>query len=264
MKKMIKINLAPAEELENPLWFVPDVAAICLVAMLSYFIVDLNLEKIREEIDEANIQSEELVSQNIRIKAQAKRFDELDTVRLDLLRKKEAVEKITSSKLDRYLPIIILENIQNLKPDGIWLHSISFMNSNSENKAENQMLEPVNTKGPKSQLAGNVNTANFHQDDNYNVVKIDGSGFDNILISEFITNLKSTINQEFDKTDLRSLVYFDDVTIHNSKTDSRELNIEQALDDKVVIAKYNIDINKFSISFRFKEKQGSEKEMDLK
>ena len=254
MSKLIKINLAPPEELENPLWFIPDVAAFIVVAMISYFIVDSSLEKIRDEIELANIQAQELSDQNVRLKSQIKRFDELNNIKENLTRKRDAVEKITSSSLDRYLPIIILEHIQNLKPEGIWLKNISFMKTE-----ENNELAAVNTQ---SAGATNNNTGNFSEGPNYNVVRIDGSGFDNMLIAEFILNLKSTMNQEFDESDLRSLVYFDDVVIHSTKTNVKDLKLEQNLDNKIVISKYLVDINDFSISFKFKEKKKSAKEID--
>ena len=83
-----------------------------------------------------------------------------------------------------------------------------------------------------------------------------------MLIAEFILNLKSTMNQEFDESDLRSLVYFDDVVIHSTKTNVKDLKLEQNLDNKIVISKYLVDINDFSISFKFKEKKKSAKEID--
>ena len=161
MSKLIKINLAPPEELENPLWFIPDVAAFIVVAMISYFIVDSSLEKIRDEIELANIQAQELSDQNVRLKSQIKRFDELNNIKENLTRKRDAVEKITSSSLDRYLPIIILEHIQNLKPEGIWLKNISFMKTEANNE-----LAAVNTQ---SAGATNNNTGNFSEGPNYNV-----------------------------------------------------------------------------------------------
>lgn len=257
MKKLVRINLAPAEELENPYWYIPDTLALVLVAILSYFIVDGSLEKIREEIEVAQIQGEELRQQNNMLKSKITRFDELNVIKADLIKKRDAVEKITSSKLDRYLPVIILESIQNLKPEGIWLNSISFMNTGD--------AELVDEPAEKDKDA----VASYEEEkaEDYNLVKIEGQGFDNMLIAEFILNLKSTFNQDPEASDLRSLVYFDDMIIHNTTKSSKDLDVKQALESdpsKVLVSKYSIDINTFSISFKFKERDSNKKEIDLR
>ena len=99
------------------------------------------MQKIREEIEVAQIQGEELRQQNNMLKNKITRYDELNVIKEDLTKKRDAVEKITSSKLDRYLPVIILESIQNLKPEGIWLNSISFMNTNED--VEEDLVEDI-------------------------------------------------------------------------------------------------------------------------
>ena len=141
MKNLVRINLAPSEELENPYWYIPDTVTFILIGLISYFIVDGSLQKIREEIEVAQIQGEELRQQNNMLKNKITRYDELNVIKEDLTKKRDAVEKITSSKLDRYLPVIILESIQNLKPEGIWLNSISFMNTDED--VEEDLVEDI-------------------------------------------------------------------------------------------------------------------------
>ncbi len=262
MKNLVRINLAPSEELENPYWYIPDLATFILVGLISYFIVDASLQKIREEIEVAQIQGEELRQQNNMLKSKIKRYDELNVIKADLTKKRDAVEKITSSKLDRYLPVIILESIQNLKPEGIWLNSIAFMNTD-ETVEENSSQQSDKDSKNKDAEASNQES----KDENYNLVKIEGQGFDNMLIAEFILNLKSTFNQDPEASDLRSLVYFDDMIIHNTTKSSRDLSIEQKLESdptKILLSKYSIDINTFSISFKFKERESNRKEIDLR
>ena len=262
MKNLVRINLAPSEELENPYWYIPDLATFILVGLISYFIVDASLQKIREEIEVAQIQGEELRQQNNMLKSKIKRYDELNVIKADLTKKRDAVEKITSSKLDRYLPVIILESIQNLKPEGIWLNSIAFMNTD-ETVEENSSQQSDKDSKNKDAEASNQEP----KDENYNLVKIEGQGFDNMLIAEFILNLKSTFNQDPEASDLRSLVYFDDMIIHNTTKSSRDLSIEQKLESdptKILLSKYSIDINTFSISFKFKERESNRKEIDLR
>lgn len=257
MRKLIRINLAPVEELENPYWYAPDAALLLFVILLSYFVVDARLDKIRDEIEVARIQNDELIQQNQILQSKITRFDELNKIKVDLSKKRDAVERITSSKLDRYLPVIILESIQNLKPDGIWLSSISFMNTDEQAQNSAELIEGDQQEQPEEKK----------QPESYNLVRIDGKGFDNMLIAEFILNLKSTFNQEPEPLDLRSLVYFDDMVIHNTKKSSKDLTIEQPVDTdptKIISSTYKIDINSFSISFRFKERRNDVNNIDLR
>ena len=88
-----------------------------------------------------------------------------------------------------------------------------------------------------------------------------------MLIAEFILNLKSTFNQDPEESDLRSLVYFDDMMIHNTTNLSKTITIPQQQDSflsKKIETKYPININTFSISFKFKERESNRRELDLK
>ena len=251
MSNFITVNLAPAEELENPYWYVPDLVTLLVVAMISYFIINSSLQQLRDEIEVANIEAEELTRQSVTLKSKTKRFDELNKFKENLIQKRDAVERITSSKLDRYIPIIILENIQNLKPDGIWLSSIAFMQTENGTVSSNNKTTDLSLDKPED----------------YNLVTIEGSGFDNMLIAEFIMNLKSTLNQTSDKSDLRSLVYFDEMMIHNTVDETNTLQLEPTRDSqssKEIIENYMVDSKRFKISFRFKEKESEQKEVDLK
>ena len=177
MKNLVRINLAPSEELENPYWYIPDTVTLILVGLISYFIVDGSLQKIREEIEVAQIQGEELRQQNNMLKNKITRYDELNVIKEDLT-KRDAVEKITSSKLDGYLPVIILESIQNLKPEGIWLNSISFMNTDEDVEED---LAADSEKVVKKRNQTRLHMMKIKQ--NFNLVKIEGQGFDNMLIA---------------------------------------------------------------------------------
>lgn len=173
---MIKINLAPYEEVENQLWWVPDltVAFIALGAMLLF--VDLYLDVRGEELKSVTIQISDLQDSLNAVRSQGSEFDNLQKEISSLDSIKKSLSQITQSKLAKFLPIITLEHIQNLKPDGLWLTSL------------------------------NTNTAT-------KTIEVQGRAYSNVLIAEFMAALKSTKFQDPDSRDVRTLVYFSKVTL---------------------------------------------------
>ena len=88
--------------------------------------------------------------------------------------KLRALNAITDSRLAKYRPLIAIEHLQNLKPEAVWLTTLTVEDGKIE-------LEAMAT--------------------------------DNVLVAEFITALKSTQLQDIDPADLRTQVYFSDVTL---------------------------------------------------
>ena len=91
--------------------------------------------------------------------------------------KLRALNAITDSRLAKYRPLIAIEHLQNLKPEAVWLMSLTVDDAKIE-------LEAMAT--------------------------------DNVLVAEFITALKSTQFQDIDPADLRTQVYFSEVTLSGS------------------------------------------------
>lgn len=173
---MIKINLAPIDELESQYWYLPEAIMLILSISISYFGVQSYLDGIRDEILVTTTQVEEKDKSLKDLTKETARYDQLDKDIARLNQKLDALKKITVSKIDRFKPVILLEHLQNLKPEGIWYNYLS--DSSSSNR-----------------------------------ITIVGKSFDNILVAELMTAAIATKSQEMDESDLRTQVYFDEVRL---------------------------------------------------
>ncbi|MEZ4742704.1 MAG: hypothetical protein R3B45_09685 [Bdellovibrionota bacterium] len=178
---MIKINLAPIDEIESPYWYIPEVAMFVLCLALSWFAAQYYLDGIKDNI--ANFERE-IAEKNEAFRTISKataRYAALDKDIEKLNEKLNALQKITISKIARFLPIILLEHVQNLKPEGIWFNYIS-------------------------------------DDSEKNILTIVAKSFDSLLVAEFMSALDSTKLQEVDPSDLRTQVYFDQTKLERIST----------------------------------------------
>lgn len=179
---MIKINLCPIDELESPYWWAPDVAAVVVIAAMAFFAVEWHLGQLQEEIDEVRASVEEISANEQKLTADLRRYDNMEKDERDLETKLSALQSITVSKIGKYMPLIVVEHLANLRPEGIWYHYFK---------------------------VGDATGNNF---------EMKGQGFDNLLVAELMTALKSTASQEADEADLRTLVYFDNVILDQTGT----------------------------------------------
>lgn len=191
---MIRINLAPIEALDNKLWWLPDAAIFALVLGLALTGVKFYLSATEDEI--ARLQQDQLtMEENLRaMEPELQRYEALGKKIGDLENLRGSLGRITESKLTRYLPIILLEHIQNLRPEGVWLTGLQFKTRQA---------------GPN---APNGATANPGQVE----IEISGQAYDNVILAEFMTLLKATRNQDYDTADLRTQAFFDAVGLYFS------------------------------------------------
>ena len=201
---MITINLAPPEELESPYWYLPDLAAVAVVVILGSFGWDMVLDQTKAEIESLNNEASSYSQSYQEVSSELKRFNDLNKQIEELGQKKRALENITKSKLVRYMPVILLESIQVLKPDGLWVDSIRFFEEGGDN-AEGEGI-------PEAKVISVAPGENYPFS-----IEILGNSFDNIILSEFLIALKATQNQEFEKDDLRTQIYFSQVDIEYSR-----------------------------------------------
>lgn len=174
---MIKINLVPIEELENPYWFAPDIAVFLIIALGSYFGVDMYFNSIQQQIEDIQDKVTSLNASAAQLAPDLERFKSLDQDVKTLKNKLQALQKITVSKLERFTPLIVLEHIQNLKPQGVWYTEFTMKNAN---------VTDFNLKG---------------------------MAFNNVMTAELMTSLRATLSAEVDPTDLRTQVYFDNLDL---------------------------------------------------
>lgn len=176
---MIKINLVPVDELENQLWWVADAAVLLIVACAGFFGSQWYLGKIQEQTDEISVRAAGLEETTAALQPEITRYKGLQAKKDALNEKLNSLQRITVTKISKFEPVIVLEHLQNLKPEGIWF----------------------------SKLHIGIPAGTF---------KIFGQGFDNLLLAEFMTGIRSTETQEKDDSDLRTHIFFANLELVNS------------------------------------------------
>lgn len=190
---MIKVNLVPLDELENQLWWVADAAVLLICAGLSFFGAQWYLGEIQKEIDETQARATSLEDNARQLEPEIERFKDLTQKKVALNEKLDSLKRITVTKISRFQPVIVLEHFQNLKPEGIWFTQLKIGSPNE------------------------------------GVFTLSGQGFDNLLIAEFMTSIRATESQERDDADLRTHIFFSNLTLSRSvvgagSTSFQELN----------------------------------------
>lgn len=178
---MIKVNLCPVDELESPYWYIPDVVALAVVALAAYLGVQHYLGTIQEQIDSVVAETDQKKQAAEALKPQIAQFETLGKDIEELNTKLKSLQSITVSKISRYKPVIIMEHMQNLKPEGLWFESF--------------------------RIGGEGKASSF---------ELKGKAFDNLLVAEMMTAMKSTASQEKDDADMRTQVHFDEVRLRDS------------------------------------------------
>lgn len=177
---MIKVNLCPVEELENQYWYTLDVVVALVLAVGAYIGVQQYLDQVRQEIDKVANDVASLDESTRQLEPELKHFENLNQDIGKLNTKLGALQSITVSKISKYKPVVVIEHLQNLKPDGVWFDSVTF---------------------------GVESPEHF-------VIK--GQAFDNILVAEFMTGIRATESQEFDNSDVRTQVFFNQMELEDS------------------------------------------------
>ncbi|MDA9951228.1 hypothetical protein N9D31_01510 [Oligoflexaceae bacterium] len=229
---MIKINLAPEEELENKLWFVPLVIGAALLFFVSSYALEVYLDDIRVEIEIVENETKEHQRGFEELKSKQEEFKVRDAERGDLENRLAALQRITESKILRFRPVILLEHLQNLKPEGIWFSEVSLLKTQPVVSEEfprpaaeiaptgdveegaGEGVEEAETETKPAPLSNSQLTAQRINDEaDKHSIKIVGRAFDNILVAEFLSALKSTQMQEVDPASLRTMVYFSEIEL---------------------------------------------------
>ena len=200
---MIKINLCPLDEIDSPYWYVPDVIAATIVAVAVFFATQYYLGNIQDQIDGLVAEAASLDENTAKLTPDLEKFKNLGKDIAELNAKLSALKSITVSKISKYKPVIILEHLQNLKPDGVWFETVRIGFNVSAAKAVTAggagLPQPA-----ESAQAQEVNEDGF---------EVKGQAFDHILTAEFMTAIRSTENQEIDSGDLRTQVYFNELAL---------------------------------------------------
>lgn len=235
---MIKINLAPEEELENHFWWVPLVIAVVVLFFVSKFAVQMYLDDLRTQIVSIQAETEEHNRGFEELKSKQDEFKARDAEREDLENRLAALQRITESKILRYRPVILLEHLQNLKPEGIWFNRVSLLKTVAEQDPQAAGNGAVQEQTPEALAAAAAAEAaktadgaapqqnliaRINKEADQHEITITGRAFDNILVAEFLSALKSTQSQEVDPTSLRTMVYFSEIQLKQTSKTTEQL-----------------------------------------
>ena len=206
----IDINLAPYEEIEQPFWWVPDAVLFALVFIGAYLAVTSHLNSIQERIDVHNQNAQNAQSKLENLKSDLAIVTNLEKETLEQI--KDSLEKITVSKLAKYLPIILIEHIQLLKPDGVWLTKVRLdygVKVGEEEEDDNQKKNQNNEPAKQVVLE--------------NILVLEGGAVSNTVLAEFLNHLKATEQQEVDVDDIRTKVFFEDLEIDTVQLEAESI-----------------------------------------
>ena len=255
---MIRINLAPIEEMENPYWWVLDAAVFVVAFAIALAIVNTHFDNIKEQTANRRQNAQAARDEATSLKPKVDRVKELERRRTELSNMLDSVERITASKLSKYLPVILVEHVQNLKPDGIWVTDFELTAGKRPGfEDDGEAIDPEDEEGfaagdPDGPIAPGQR-----------LIKIKGRALSHVVLGEFITLLKATQNQEVDPSDLRTRVYFNQVNLNIadlvkgkranvevSEVDSIQFDLVLSFDERDEGAEINEDISKILKKFR--------------
>ncbi len=152
---MLTINLVPFEELENKRWYIPDLLIALGIggaaSLLFLFYVNQYKDKIESLHQETAAMQGEISSLQPKIDRFLAKTRQAENLRDQLV----SLEHITTARVPRYRPVILLEQLQKLKPEGLWFKNIK------EQTADSSLI-------------------------------LAGESYDNLLVAQFIAALNSS------------------------------------------------------------------------
>jgi len=194
---MIVINLAPPEELENRYWYAFDLLIFCFSFLLFLGMSQIYIQHVENKITSIEAETKETTTQIAQLAPSLKRFDEIHHIIESEERNLRSIQNITTSKISRYEPVVLLEYLQTLKPDGVW---ISYIEEKSESAT----------------------------------INLTGGAFNHTAVAEFMTALSETQYAKHTNQDVRSLVYFTMVTLERvSKESGSSIEKSTEASDKI-------------------------------
>ncbi len=241
---MIKINLVPADEIENKYWYAIDLALLAALFLISYVSLDFYKKSFQEKLDHLIAEQTEIESHIKKMSNTGKKYELLQNKISELEKKSFSLSLITTSDLEKSKPIIALEIIQDKLPKGIWFDQL------------------------------------IHEQDNHSF-QITGGAYDNLLISEFISDLSLISSEKENIQDVKSRIFFPKIHLEkvmNGKSERQLVsdNKEQSTEFKDVVNKDQVksdkDVNlganislfpelsnypKFEIRIQYDEKKSS-------
>ena len=168
---MIRINLSGTSSVvQSNRWYLFDLIVLAVVVGGGHYGVEYYVSAARDSIRIINTEKEDIMNSVEKLKSEEERYNKIENEIAGLQAKIKAIEDITISVFVRYQPLIVLEHLQVLQPDGVWYNSLSIQDSS---------------------------------------IAITGGAFDNLMIASLISAVDSTKLQGIDYNDIRTYLYFD-------------------------------------------------------
>ncbi len=196
---MIEINLTPESEIKSYTWFVPDLIVLLAIVGGAFGFEKFKIGSLKLEI--ANIQENyETTSTQLRgLSEESKNYYSLKK-RLEVIRNKIfSITKLTQNLINHYKPLLLIELIQNNRPEFLWLSYIE-------------------------------------HDEKSSILKIGGAALESRMIAVFIKKLKESKESINPVSKLLSQIYLSQIALEKiSKSKSNiTLNQTNVLDQKLL------------------------------
>jgi hypothetical protein len=175
---MIKVQLCPFGELEDKNWWAADAAVLLILGFVTHYAAGAYLD-IKRNDTTALLAKKERWEQELQSKSPAlKQFETLEPEIAKLNQKINALQRITTSKLNKVKPLVALDQLQTLAIQGVWYERMDYSNEGQ--------------------------------------VTIFGSANDSLLIGEYMLGVRESMNPETFNDDIRTQIGFDDLKIKNA------------------------------------------------
>jgi hypothetical protein len=175
---MIKVQLAPFGELEDKNWWAVDAAVLMLLGLLTHYLAGAYLDIKRNETT-ALLAKKARWEQELEAKGPAlKQFESLEPEIAKLNQKISALQRITTSKLDKVKPLVAMDQLQTLAIQGVWYERLEYTAEGG--------------------------------------VTILGSANDSLLIGEYMLGVRESMNPETYNDDIRTQIGFDNLKLKNA------------------------------------------------
>lgn len=176
---MLKIQLCPESELENEHWYTYDVLLLVVLSLIGWVAASFWLANLKQETERLNSVASSWEAQIEETQPLINKFNNLDADIALLNKKIEIIKRITAAHPEKVKPIVVLEQLQTLRPDGLWYLTMTL--------------------------------------DEADHLHITGASTDSILISEFLLGVRETMNPDTWTDDIRTQIGFETIALKEMK-----------------------------------------------
>jgi hypothetical protein len=122
---MLKINLVPFEELEDKHWYLPDLIIYLILGSVSWWAFTSYVDSFNLAIAQTQTQIDETTHSLESLQPSLTRYNSLLAESQTLQEQLLSLRHVTTAKIPRYRPVILMEMLQKLKPEGLWFKALA-------------------------------------------------------------------------------------------------------------------------------------------